>query len=51
VGTVDAYVISHHARSHPKESGDNSYSLSSAPRAEVWGLHPKVALLSLSSPW
>jgi competence protein ComEC len=48
VGTVDAYVISHHARSYPKESGDNSWSLSSAPKAEVWGLHPRVALLSLS---
>ena len=48
IGTVDAYVISHHARSYPRESGENSWSWSSCPRAEVYGLHPRVAVLSLS---
>jgi hypothetical protein len=45
---VDAYVITHHARSYPKEAGEMSYALSSCPKAEVFGLHPRVALLSLS---
>ena len=48
IGTVDAYIISHHARGYPKESGENSWSWSSCPKAEVWGLSPRVAFLSLS---
>ncbi len=48
IGTVDAYVITHHARSYPRETGDMSWSASSCPKAEVHGLRPRVALLSFN---
>jgi hypothetical protein len=46
IGRVDAYVVTHHARSYPQEAGENSWSLSSVPKAEVHGLQPRIALLS-----
>src|SRR5262249_52820980 len=47
VGTVDAYLITHHAQSLPKSLGDYYYGLSSCPPAEVHGLRPRVAILSM----
>jgi hypothetical protein len=49
VGTVDAYVITHHARSYPRSAGEMSWSLSSCPKAEVHGLRPRVAIGSLGA--
>jgi hypothetical protein len=49
VGTVDAYVITHHAQSFPKAMGDYYHGLSACPPAEVHGLRPRVALLSLGT--
>jgi hypothetical protein len=49
VGTVDAYVITHHAQSLPKSLGDYYFGLSACPKSEVFGLSPRVAILSLGS--
>ena len=48
-GTVDAYLITHHAQSFPKELGDYYQGLSACPRSEVHGLRPRVAILSLGA--
>lgn len=46
VGTVDAYVITHHGISmDPAANGIWEWAYSSAPPAEVSGLHPRVAFL------
>jgi hypothetical protein len=47
VGTVDAYLITHHAQSFPKSMGDYYHGLSACPKVEVHGLRPRVAILSL----
>src|SRR5204863_6392286 len=39
IGPVDAYVITHHARSYPNEAGEISHSLSSCPKAESFVFH------------
>jgi competence protein ComEC len=49
VGTVDAYVITHHAQSLPQSLGDYYYGLSCCSEAEVHGLQPRVAFLSLGA--
>src|SRR5262249_6316306 len=49
VGTVDAYLITHHAQSFPRSMGDYYHGLSSCPRSEVHGLRPRVAILSLGA--
>jgi catechol 2,3-dioxygenase-like lactoylglutathione lyase family enzyme len=49
IGTVDAYLITHHAQSLPRDLGDYYYGLSSCSPAEVNGLHPRVAILSLGA--
>jgi beta-lactamase superfamily II metal-dependent hydrolase len=49
VGTVDAYIITHHAQSLPKSLGDYYFGLSACPKSEVFGLSPRVAILSLGS--
>jgi len=46
VGTVDAYVITHHGLSmDPNANGIWEWAYSSAPPAEVNGLHPRAAFL------
>ena len=40
VGTVDAYIITHHAQSLPKSLGDYYFGLSACPKSEVFGLSP-----------
>ena len=46
VGTVDAYVITHHGLSQdPAAQGVWEWGYSSAPPAEVLGLHPRAAFL------
>jgi beta-lactamase superfamily II metal-dependent hydrolase len=46
VGTVDAYVITHHGISmDPLANGVWEWAYSSAPPAEVFALHPRVAFL------
>jgi competence protein ComEC len=47
VGTVDAYVVTHHGQSLPRQMGEYYYGLSSCPPSEVKGLNPRVALLTL----
>jgi hypothetical protein len=47
VGTVDAYMITHHAQSLKKSLGPYYWGLSCCPKAEVYGLHPEIAILSL----
>lgn len=49
VGTVDAYLVTHHAQSFPKSMGDYYYGLSACPKSEVHGLRPRVAILSLGA--
>ena len=49
VGTVDAYLITHHAQSFDDTRGAYWYGLSAAPKAEVHALRPRVAFLSLGS--
>lgn len=49
VGTADAYLITHHAQSFPREMGDYYHGLSACPKSEVHGLRPRVAILSLGS--
>jgi hypothetical protein len=49
VGTVDAYVVTHHAQSFPKAMGDYYHGLSACPKSEVNGLRPRVAVLSLGT--
>jgi beta-lactamase superfamily II metal-dependent hydrolase len=49
VGTVDAYIITHHAQSLPRSLGDYYYGLSACPKSEVFGLSPRVAILSLGN--
>jgi len=49
VGTVDAYLITHHAQSLKKSLGDYYFGLSCCSIAEVRGLHPRVAFLSMGA--
>jgi beta-lactamase superfamily II metal-dependent hydrolase len=49
VGTVDAYLITHHAQSYGARAGAYYFGLSACPRAEVHGMRPRVAILSLGS--
>jgi competence protein ComEC len=49
VGSVDAYLITHHAQSFPKAMGDYYHGLSACPKSEVHGLRPRVAILSLGA--
>jgi competence protein ComEC len=62
VGAVDVYLITHHGQSFPKAYGENLkpvpsgpdqsmyyWSLSCCSKAEVWGLHPRVAVLSMGA--
>jgi competence protein ComEC len=47
VGTVDAYLVTHHAQSMSNELGDYYAGLSCCSIAEVQGLHPRVGWLSM----
>jgi beta-lactamase superfamily II metal-dependent hydrolase len=49
VGTVDAYLVTHHAQSLPASLGAYYEGLSACPKAEVHGLRPRVAILSLGT--
>jgi hypothetical protein len=49
VGTVDAYVVTHHAQSLPASLGNYYFGLSACPKSEVYGLRPRVAILSLGT--
>ena len=49
VGTVDAYLVTHHAQSLPAALGAYYHGLSACPKAEVHGLRPRVAILSLGT--
>jgi hypothetical protein len=46
---VDAYLITHHAQSLPQRFGDYYYGLSACPKSEVFGLKPRVAILSMGA--
>jgi competence protein ComEC len=47
IGRVDLYMMSHHGLSIDKEAqGEQLWSASSCSPAEVYGLHPRVAVLS-----
>ena len=49
VGTVDAYLVTHHAQSFDDSRGQYWFGLSAAPKPEVHALRPRVAILSLGS--
>jgi competence protein ComEC len=49
VGSVDAYLVTHHAQSLPKSMGDYYYGLSCCSAAEVMGLNPRMAILSMGA--
>ena len=49
VGTVDAYLVTHHAQSMNTDLGDYYGGLSCCSIAEVQGLNPRVGLLSMGS--
>jgi hypothetical protein len=49
VGSVDAYLITHHAQSFPASMGAYYHGLSACPKSEVHGLRPRVAILSLGA--
>src|SRR6185437_4414639 len=38
VGTVDAYLVTHHAQSLPASLGSYYFGLSACPKSEVYGL-------------
>ena len=47
VGTVDAYLVTHHAQSMGNELGDYYAGLSCCSIAEVSGLSPRVGMISM----
>ena len=47
VGTVDAYVVTHHSQNFARQAGEHFYGLSSCPPSEIHGLRPTVAMLSV----
>jgi beta-lactamase superfamily II metal-dependent hydrolase len=47
IGTVDAYLVTHHAQSMSNRLGDYYAGLSCCSVAEAQGLNPRVALLSM----
>jgi hypothetical protein len=49
IGIVDAYVVTHHGQSLPRGLGEYYYGLSSCSPAEVHGLSPRVAMLTMGS--
>ncbi len=49
VGPVDAYLGTHHAQSMNNALGDYYYGLSCCSAAEVHGLNPRVAILSMGA--
>jgi hypothetical protein len=49
LGPVDAYVVTHHAQSLPRDLGGYYRGLSCCPPSELNGLRPRVALLTLGS--
>jgi beta-lactamase superfamily II metal-dependent hydrolase len=49
VGPVDVYLVTHHAQSMPRSMGDYYWGLSCCSEAEVFGLHPRVAVLSMGA--
>jgi hypothetical protein len=49
IGPVDAYLVTHHAQSMPSAMGGYYHGLSCCSAAEVHGLNPRVAFLSMGS--
>ncbi|MFB3829254.1 MAG: ComEC/Rec2 family competence protein [Bryobacteraceae bacterium] len=49
LGTVDAYVVTHHAQSTTNQHGDYYFGLSCCSAGEVHGLRPRVALLTMGA--
>ena len=49
VGTVDAYLVTHHAQSMTAKLGAYYHGLSCCSVAEVHGLHPRVSILSMGA--
>lgn len=47
VGTADAYMITHHGQSLKESLGPYYWGISCCSKAEVYGLHSEVAILSL----
>ena len=47
IGQVDACIVTHHAYSFPREEGEYYYGLSACSPAEMHGLSPRAAILSL----
>ncbi len=49
LGTVDAYVVTHHAQSTTSKYGDYYFGLACCSVGEVHGLRPRVALLTMGA--
>lgn len=49
IGPVDAYLVTHHGQSMTKDLTPYYYGLSCCPPAEIEGLHPRVAFLSMGA--
>jgi beta-lactamase superfamily II metal-dependent hydrolase len=49
IGHVDAYLVTHHAQSMNTDRGEYYGGLACCSVAEVQGLHPRVALLSMGA--
>lgn len=49
IGTVDAYLVTHHAQAMNTDLGDYYGGLSCCSVAEVQGLNPRVGLLSMGA--
>jgi hypothetical protein len=49
VGTVDAYLVTHHAQSMAAKLGAYYHGLSCCSAAEVHGLRPRVSILSMGA--
>ncbi|MCX7013808.1 MAG: MBL fold metallo-hydrolase [Candidatus Sumerlaeota bacterium] len=47
IGEVDAYIVTHHAYSFPRDFGEYFYGLSACSPAELHGLSSRAAILSL----
>jgi competence protein ComEC len=47
IGTVDVYWVTHHGQYYDHSYTDYAWAVGSCPPAEVYGLHPRVSVLSM----
>jgi beta-lactamase superfamily II metal-dependent hydrolase len=49
IGTVDVYWMTHHGQYYDHSYTDYAWAVGSCPPAEIYGLHPRVSILSLGA--